>query len=134
MEDETMIKTALITAVAAATLAAATLSASAASAQYAPMDMSGMIARQMQVGAQGDMMAMQAGQQAYQYLAWRRAMGYPVNETLAIGNHPNDFNNGWGQRSNATTNAIEDNTIRSVQGCYRYQTDARGWTYRVYVC
>ena len=92
-----------------------------------PMDMSWAIRSQMANQAAGDTAVRNAFNSAYAMLARARADGHPVNGLLVPGNHPNDFTDGgWADRSNRTTRAIEDHTLRATQGCERLYEDSQG--------
>ncbi len=113
---------------------ATTLVAGAASAQsyYPPMDMSWALQSQQNNYNMGNYMAQMYGWQAYQYLAAQRAAGHPFNGVLTLGNNPNTYTaDNYLRNSNAQYNAVRDNTIRSVQGCWRYYN---GQYVRAYAC
>jgi hypothetical protein len=110
------------TTIAAAAVAAATLTAGAASAQYAPMDMSAMVAAQVRNQQMGDYMAYMAGMRAYQMLAQARAAGRPFNGTLVLGNNPNTFGDGgYAARARIQSRSAYDYDQRAVRGNCLYQ-------------
>ena len=101
--------------------------AAASMSDAPPMDMSWAMRSQMANQAAGDAAVRNAFNSAYAMLARARADGHPVDGLLVSGNHPNDFTDGgWTDRSNRTTRAIEDHTLRATQGCTRLYEDAQG--------
>ena len=92
-----------------------------------PMDMSWAIQSQMINQANGDAAVRNAFNSAYAMLSQARANGHPVEGQLVLGNNPNTFGDGgYADRSNRTTRAIEDNTLRATQGCDRVMENSRG--------